>query len=506
MSVAARDGRRPRQRWMRRAVAAVGTVVLAAGLSGCTAPRWQSQLVSVNAAGTDSGNASSWLPVLSPDGTKVVFESNASNLGPNDTNGEADIYLRDLGTGVTTLVSVNAAGTDSGDDRSQVSSFSPDGSKLLFTSSANNLTPLPTGGAGSDLFVRDLAAGTTTLISVNAEGTGGGDAASEIGRFNADGSKVVFSSEADNLAPPVSEARSGVFERDLATGVTTRLADGSIPFYSPSGDVAFYNNGEVWLRDAGTGALTLVSSGLPGLSYEGLLAFSPDGTKLAFSRRTNRDYLRSDVYVYDLEARRAGPVTYDVDGNGGSNNTPSVVRGFHPTDSNLLLFTSRASNLVRNDTNGWWDDVFVRDLERGVTTLVSVDATGSTSASGFSEEAHWLGDGSKVAFVTTAANLGVQDTNSAWDVYVRDLGAGTYSLVSANSAGDDAGNGKSGTWDIWVGPGSRITYPRLSASADGTRIAFGSDAGDLGPTDSSRPWPSEDQQDAYVASLVTPPS
>src|SRR6266545_2779224 len=66
----------------------VGRAALAAavvlGLAACE--RWEKELASTNAAGTDSGDGSSWNPKLSADGTKLAFESNASNLGPADTN------------------------------------------------------------------------------------------------------------------------------------------------------------------------------------------------------------------------------------------------------------------------------------------------------------------------------------------------------------------------------------------------------------------------------------
>jgi Tol biopolymer transport system component len=117
--------------------------------------------VSTNATGTDSGDDRSFAPQLSPDGTRVLFQSEASNLGPTDTNGVEDVYVRDLTTGSTSLVSVNASGTDSGDAASKFSEFGPDGSLVIFRSRATDLTS--PGGSGSvDLYVRDLDAGTTT--------------------------------------------------------------------------------------------------------------------------------------------------------------------------------------------------------------------------------------------------------------------------------------------------------------------------------------------------------
>ena len=451
----------------------------------------------MNGAGSGSANQASWRPTLSPDGTKVVFETKASNLGPSDTNGVEDVYIRDLATGVTRLVSANAAGTDGGDDRSMFPYFSPDGTKVAFASEATNLTSLTTDGT-ANLYLWEVASGTTTLVSVNAAGTGGGDAPTTAGALSADGHKVVFGSDADNLAPPSTGSWSGVYERDLRTRVTTRLADGFMPVYSPSGDaVAIFNNHDVWLRDSATGAGTLMSAGLPGTSDGGPIVFSPDGKRVAFERRTNTDYVRSDIYVYDRVTRRATRVTAGTSG-GGSDNAPSEVHGFHPTDPNRLLFSSTGANLVAGDTNRS-EDVFIRDLARNTTTLVSAKGGGTASANRFSTRARWVGDGGKVAFVSGASDLGVTDTNDVPDVYVRDLAAGTTALVSANASGDGPGNGASGQYRY---PVIASFLYELSVSADGTRIAFGSDASDLGPADGDR----ADDHDIYVASLVTPPS
>jgi Tol biopolymer transport system component len=479
-------------RWPRRAAAAAAALAFVAAAAGCTGPRWQSELASVNAAGTGSGNGVSWAPQLSPDGTKVVFQSNASDLGPTDTNGTTDVYVRDLGTGDTRLVSVNAEGTGAGDGQSTSPYFSPDGSKILFASKSTNLTSTPTSGHHSDLYVRDLATGTTRLVSVAADGTGGGDGNTTFGQFSPTGNKILFTSDAHNLAGS-SSALMGVFERDMAAGVTTRLSDGSLGVYSPSGDaIAFLNNHEAWLRDTSAGTVTSLSAGLPGSTDVGLPTFSPDGTKVTFERRTNVSFVRTDIFVYDRTARTARLVTVGRGGTGSSDNTPSRVHGFHPTDSNRLLFSSAASNLVANDTNTT-EDVFVRNLATGVTTLASANATGRPA--GWSNSARWVGNGNRVAFVSEANNLGPADSNVATDVYVRDVTAGTTSLVSANAAGNDSGNGDSGRY---TNRQIRFYTYELSVSSDGSRIAFGSDASNFGPADGSR----TDPHDVYVARLA----
>ena len=74
--------------------------------------------MSVNRFGTGSGNSGSRDPRISADGRFVAFDSAASDLVANDTNGTNDVFVRDLQLGTTTLVSVNRFGTGSGNSGS----------------------------------------------------------------------------------------------------------------------------------------------------------------------------------------------------------------------------------------------------------------------------------------------------------------------------------------------------------------------------------------------------
>ena len=145
-------------------------MVLAAGVRAAPAAV---TLVSVNTSGTDGGNEASRDATMSADGTKVVFQSNAGDLGPDDAGAESDIYVRDLTTGTTDLVSVNMADTDGGDADSYAPRITPDGSKVVFESDASDLIS-DDAGNDRDILVRDLVAETTTLVSANAAGTDGG--------------------------------------------------------------------------------------------------------------------------------------------------------------------------------------------------------------------------------------------------------------------------------------------------------------------------------------------
>ena len=120
-------------------------------------------LVSINRFGTGSGNSLSGVPavpVISADGRFVAFNSAASDLVANDTNGTDDVFVRDLQLGTTTLVSINRFGTGSGNGPSGGPGGGPvisaDGRFVAFRSFASDLVPNDTNGT-TDVFVRPVA-------------------------------------------------------------------------------------------------------------------------------------------------------------------------------------------------------------------------------------------------------------------------------------------------------------------------------------------------------------
>src|SRR5512146_1604800 len=104
------------------------------------------------------------------------------------------------------------------------------------------------------------------------------------------------------------------------------------------------------------------------------------------------------------------------------------------SDGNYVAFVSDASNLVSDDTNGT-TDVFVRNLQTGVTERVSL-ADDESQANSWSElQVAISRDGRFVAFQSNASNLVSGDTNSIMDVFVRDRQLGTTTRVSVDSSG-----------------------------------------------------------------------
>jgi hypothetical protein len=152
----------------------------------------------------------------------VAFLSGAYNLVPNDANeGIFDVFVRDLQAQTTELMSVSSQGVQ-GDDYSAGPFISLDGRIAGFTSIATNLVPGDTNGKW-DVFVHDRQTGATERTSVDSAGVQG-DGNSDYGSLSADGRLVAFHSLSTNLFPGDSNAAADMFVHDRQTGVTEHVS------------------------------------------------------------------------------------------------------------------------------------------------------------------------------------------------------------------------------------------------------------------------------------------
>lgn len=159
----------------------------------------RTELVSVTTAG-DGGRGSAWQFSASPDGRQVAFTWATDDRSAGDTNGVDDVYLRDRVLGTTRLLSVNRQGTGAGNGASSSAVLSGDGRFVVFESGASDLVPAADANGTTDVFLRDLETGQTGLISQTADGSAGNQE-SRSPWINTDGTRVVFTSDATDLAP-----------------------------------------------------------------------------------------------------------------------------------------------------------------------------------------------------------------------------------------------------------------------------------------------------------------
>lgn len=312
-------------------------------------------------------------------------------------------------------------------------SLSADGRFVAFES-RTGLVPADVNNA-VDIYVLDRATGRLTLESVAVDG-GSGNGSSGEPRLSADGRWLVFHSGATNLTPETvaSGQRVDVYLRDRLTGVTRGLTRPH-----PAGDATNAGGGAVISGDGRVVAFVSSDTGLvPGVDANGHV---------------------TDIYVLTLTTGaivRASVTSSGVQPTKGSSFAPRLN-----DDGTIVAFTSSA-DLEHGGEPFETPQVFVRDLARGTTRLVSVASDGRP-ANQTSHSASLSADGRLVAFVSMASNLAPGDDNRLSDIYVRDLETGTTRLVSRSRRGK-AGNGHSA---------------RPMLSADGRFLAFVSEASDL---------------------------
>ena len=393
-------------------------------------------MASVSSTGKQAGGASTF-PSISGNGRFVTFFSSARHLVHHDTNGVADVFLRDRRAHTTRRVSISSAGRQA-NHRSSFQSVSANGRFVVFYSGATNLVRHDANGTERDVFVYDRRTRKTERVS---ESTGGvqGNRSSTYPSISGNGRFVAFRSSATNLVPGDTNHATDIFVRDRRSNTTRRVS---------------------------------VSS--TGTQTEGRCAFSAisaNGRFVAFdsyaSNLVTGDTGGDDVFVHDRMSGKTQRVSVSSAGTEG--NGPS----FEPSISangRVVAFESRASNLVGDDTNHHFD-VFAHDSKTKKTKRISV-SSGGRQGNGDSEidavpATVVSADGRFVAFDSAARNLVRHDTNGTYDVFVHDRSAHRTRRVSVGASGKQ-GNGSS-------------FAPALSA--DGEFVAFASGATNLVPHD-----------------------
>jgi Tol biopolymer transport system component len=421
-------------------------------------------------------------PAISADGRYVVFTWSGSNLVAGDTNQASDVFLRDLRTGRTVLVSVNSAGRQ-GNSTSATdgSTISADGRFVAFVSDAWNLVAGDSNGnegapwdaeSCPDVFVRDRVARTTERVNVSSSGkqanTDGFLSCSGHPSISADGRFVAFDSQASNLVAgdtnrcefSASEKCSDVFLRDRRSGKTTRVSvssagrqangDSQAPVISANGRLIFFESsatnlvdgkrdtrGGVFVHDRLTGKTRLLVAGAtaPAISADGrFVAFASGRSDLAAGDTNGKQ----DVFVLDRATGNSRRVSVSSRGRQGtdSSSAPLAISG----DGRVVAFTSMASNLAAGhgylcpDYNGAGilrgrypcSDMFLHDWSTGKTERVGLRSDGK-QANARTEDATLSAKGRFVVLYSGASNL-VAGTRGG--LFLRDRKTGRITLVS----------------------------------------------------------------------------
>lgn len=484
-------------------------------------------LVRVNTrpGGTAAGDA--FVDGLSADGRYATFTTDDPNLGPGGAPELYRAWVYDRLTGGLGELGVNDGGY-SPDDNTFYGRPNADGRYITYTSYSAN--PMPGHGTGvGSIFVEDRGVDRPDLAVRVAKagarfaglGTLNPQAPQRAGELVPRGERAVF----EVLLANGGESRSFLLRLGWTgqapgpawgVGVTSAAGGGDItaaitgggwqtPVLAPgsnlvlrlsidraasdAGGAVFGTRMEAFAAQGGVvlDAVTAVAEtsavapgstlasraqdGVPAGRNAEVPSVSGDGRRVVFSSESDHLEARSDtnfqsdIFLFDRDTRQLSRIS-DASATRQANadsRYPSIS-----ADGRRVAFQSRASNLVSFDTNDV-EDVFVKDLQTGAMTRVSVAQDGRQGTRG-SETGMISADGRFVAFTSLATNLVAGDTNRATDVFLRSLETGFLECVSRTAAGV-LGNADSEV---------------AAVTGDARFVLFSSYADNLGPEDTNR--------------------
>lgn len=311
-----------------------------------------------------------------------------------------------------------------------------------------------------------LSGGPIQRVSVASDGTEA-DYYSSMPAISSDGRFVVFSSSASNLVPGGTNGEKHIFVHDRLTGTTELVSKASdstqanSDCYEPviSGDgryVAFYSNADnlvpddtnnkwdVFVHDRQSGTTERVSvasddsqsnreSYGPAISYDGRYVGFSSWASNLVDDDTNG---WCDAFVHDRQTGTTERVSVSTT---GAQATRNMYMDSISGDGRYVAMHGPASNLVSGDANGA-DDIFVRDRQEETTKIFSLGPFG-LQANGDSKNARFSDDGRYLVFVSEATNLVSGDTNGNDDIFICDLQSGTIERITEAAGVDQAPNG-----------------------------------------------------------------
>ncbi len=313
---------------------ALGSVVLAWDRTTGAVEVVSKTTTGANAAGSRQAS-------VSADGRFVAFVSASGSVAGKDGNDKPDVFRYDRVAKQTVLISARTDGISTPSGTSNDPSISADGNVVAFVSDAGGTIIRDEIGSGTQVYVRDVAAGVTTRVSA-PPGAGSGeqpDGPSSAPSISADGRYVAFESSATNLVPGDKNGAADVFRKDRTSGTMTLVS--------------------------------VTSTGAQPKGSSGQAAISADGRVVAFAS-TASDLVAmaggivpaavvlggTEIYARDVDAGQTVLVSVNLKGTagGGRSQTPAVSR-----DGRFVAFASTAEGLVAGDGNKL-SDAFLRDM------------------------------------------------------------------------------------------------------------------------------------------------
>jgi hypothetical protein len=362
--------------------------------------------VSTDSSGNQVSDGDSTNVAISGDGSYAAFQSAATTLVAGDTNAQSDVFLKDLQTGVTVRVSTDSAGVQAAGD-SLYPSISYDGARVAFVSSAANLAALDTNGA-ADVFVKNTQTGAITLASSDSLGNPLGGVWPQPGSISGDGRYVAFTTSEDKLVVGDTNALQDIFRKDTQTGAVVRLnvdSAGNEAFHGTSDEPSLSGDGryatfqsyadnlvaddtnfssDVFVRDIDGGTTKRVSvstAGVEGDNASLYAAISADGNHVSFSSMAENLVVDDNNGTQDVFLRTVDTSTtvrVSISAGGAQADQWSELSAVS-SDGRFVAFSGPARNLVTGDTNGLGDAFRVTIGERPPVVVTEHYATSLTA-------------------------------------------------------------------------------------------------------------------------------
>lgn len=330
------------------------------------------QRVNLRNGGVEATGGFSFDASISGDGEFIQFSSAASNLVANDTNGQADIFVHNRLTHITIRVSVVSGGAQAVGGSSREAVMTHDARYVAFLSDATNLVAGDTN-ASTDIFLHDRVMVTTQRVSLTNGGSQSLDF-SAAPSLSANGQVVAFWSFAADFVTGDTNGAADVFVRDVAAGTTTRVSVGpsgaqaNDNSFAPtvSGDGRFVAFGSVatnlvpnggpgiYVHDRTTGVTSALSTGIRLTTSP--LRISGDGRYVCGTHQTGS--LPTEVLVVDRHTLVKTRVSVATNGESANLNSADCALN---ADGTMVTYWSSATNLVSSDSNGL-PDVFLRTM------------------------------------------------------------------------------------------------------------------------------------------------
>lgn len=377
---------------------------------------------------------------LSDNGRFVAFSTSSVVTNPNQFNSRYDVYIKDIQTGKITLASKTTSGAPS-NGNSEAPIISGDGSTVVFKSDASNLSPNVTNPI---FYTYVFSTKTNQLSSVFPFGNDTFDDApyslSFDGRYLAlNSDDTIIRHDLDNGAI-VDFSDFNISPNDYCFSPKISADGLSVTFLSNATNLVTTDSdsiADIYSFDFHTGSLQHLTAFIPiGNKFEAIWGQRiENSSKLVFQSQSTQLVDRDFNDSTDTFIRQGNTTSLVTKASSKNLNLAAsfAQRGTISSDGRYIAFQSLARNLTSNDSNDF-QDIFVTDWNNGISSLVSTSSNGSL-ANNFSSNPIISGNGRFVVFRSNATNLVAGDDDLAVDLFRKDLSTGETLLISRNSQG-----------------------------------------------------------------------